>query len=76
MSGKKYLGLSEPKKQTEFLDNFILTSILNFMRSWVEHEKKFYNLGPCYYSCTAKSVYANFADLFENTYSRSSQITI
>ena len=56
MSGENsILGLSGPKK-ADFLDIFILMSILNFMLNWVEHEiqnahkykykyKKFYNLG-------------------------------
>ena len=32
------LGLSEPGKNPEFLDIFILKSIWNFMLSWIEHE--------------------------------------
>ena len=45
MSGKNsIIGLTEPKK-AEFLDIFILMSILNFMLNRVEYEKKFYNLG-------------------------------
>ena len=43
--GNGILGLSEPKK-AEFLDIFILMSILNCMLNLVEHEKSFITSGP------------------------------
>ena len=67
------LGLSEPKK-AEFLNIFILTSILNFMLNSVEHEKSFITSGPgqinIFRAILEKKLFVNNTVLYESSISR------
>ena len=42
------------RKNVEFLDIFILMSILNFMLNWVEHKKSFITSEPLVVSSISK----------------------